>query len=341
MKNIVVLRLSSMGDVLLTLPVIHGVLSLNPDLQIIFVTRKRFVPYFSEIDRLIAIPFDPSGKHQGFPGLWKLFREIRHYRFSKVVDLHGIIRTWYLDSLFLLTGSRVYRINKHRNLRSKILKDNSLNVSVPHATDRYLDVFLKAGFKGEISKVAFVSLPDIPESKKPINGVVRIGIAPISKHRPKNWALNYVADLIGLLQQRYSAEIHLFGGLDDQWTLNSLSGTNIFNHAGVLDPLDEVSFIKTLDVFVSMDSANMHLASLVGVPVVSIWGATDPKLGFAPLYQPDGNALYADPSQVECRPCSVFGEIPCQRTKAPMICMKSIRPEQVSNKISEILHLPE
>ncbi|TSA33711.1 MAG: lipopolysaccharide heptosyltransferase family protein, partial [Porphyromonadaceae bacterium] len=137
MKSILVLRLSSMGDVLLTLPVMLGILSSNPDLQLVFVTRKKFIPYFSGIDRLIVIPFDPDGPHKGLPGLWRLFREIRRYPFSSVVDLHGILRTWLLDALFLLTGCRIYRIRKHRKLRRKILKHKKAGMSVPPTVIRY------------------------------------------------------------------------------------------------------------------------------------------------------------------------------------------------------------
>jgi len=341
MNSILVLRLSSMGDVLLTLPVMLGILSNNPDLQLVFVTRKKFIPYFSGIDRLIVIPFDPEGLHKGLPGLWRLFRDIRRYPLRSVVDLHGILRTWLLDAFFLLTGCRIYRIRKHRKLRRKILKHKKDGMSVPHTVTRYLKVFEKAGLTGKVSGSAFPSTNDPTPIASTNIDVIRIGIAPISKHRTKNWGLKNVWELISLLRLKYSVEIHLFGGLEDQPVLNSLAGPDVFNDAGFIDPLDEISLIRTMDLFVSMDSANMHLAALAGVATVSIWGATDPRLGFAPLYQPDEYALYADPTDVVCRPCSVYGEIPCRRSDAPMICMNSIKPEQVLNKIIEILLLAD
>jgi ADP-heptose:LPS heptosyltransferase len=258
-----------------------------------------------------------------------------------VLDLHGVLRTNLLDALFLLTGCRIYRIRKHRKLRRKILKHKKAGLGVPHAVIRYLRVFEKAGLTGKISGSAFPPT-DHPARIARINKEeIRIGIAPISKHKTKNWGLNNVSKLISLLRLKYPVEIHLFGGPEDQPALDSLSGPDVFNHAGVFGPLDEISLIQKMDVFISMDSANMHLASLAGVATVSVWGATDPSLGFSPLHQPDDYSLYSDPADVFCRPCSVYGEIPCKRTDAPMICMNSIKPGKVLNKISEILLLSD
>lgn len=341
MKRILVLRLSSMGDVLLTLPVMKGVLSCNTDLELVFVTRNKFTPYFAGIDRLIVVPFDPEKAHGGIPGLLRLFKELRCYHFTKVVDLHGVLRTHFLDTLFIFAGCRIYRIRKHRKLRRKVLKNKKINISVPATVTRYLSAFGKAGLTGTVSVSAFPAADSPTGIAGTHKNVIRIGIAPVSKHSTKNWGINPVSELIRLIRFKHPAEIHLFGGPEDQQTLNTLSGPGIINHAGLLHPMDEVSWIRTMDVFVSMDSANMHLAALAGVSTVSIWGATDPRLGFAPLHQPSGNSLFADPDQAVCRPCSVFGEIPCRRSDAPMICMNSIKPEKVMEKIDEILLLSD
>jgi ADP-heptose:LPS heptosyltransferase len=337
MKSILVIRLSSMGDVLLTIPVIRGVLSSNPGLVMTLVTRSIFAPYFDGIDRLSLIPFEPEGRHRGLAGLYTLIREIRRHSFRSVIDLHGIIRTWIIDGILMLSGHRIYRVGKHRSLRRKIVKGRQLDLRVPHTVDRYLAVFEKAGFTGHISGDAFPA----PAGETKIPGdartVLRIGIAPVSKHETKNWGIQRVRDLMHLVSETYHAEFHLFGGPSDRPVLETLSGSTVVNHAGMNDPQGEMALIRNLDLFITMDSANMHLASLLGIPTISVWGATDPRLGFAPLNQPDENAIYADPGDVYCRPCSVYGEIPCKRTDAPMICMETITPDMVLNKISKIL----
>jgi ADP-heptose:LPS heptosyltransferase len=339
MKRILVLRLSSMGDVLLTLPVIRGVLQDNPDVQIVMVTRYKFANFFSGIDRLVVLPFHPDGVHHGLSGLLKLFREIRQYRYCCAIDLHSILRTWILDVMLMFTGLRVYRVKKYRKLRRKILSRKNHGLMMPHTVARYLRVFEKAGLTGKIWESGFPPEVDKIRSGSLSKSTIRIGIAPVSKHITKNWGLRNVSHLISMLRSQYSVEIHLFGGIEDQSVLDSLSGQAVVNHAGYINPDDELSTIRLMDVFVSMDSANMHLASLAGVPTISIWGATDPSLGFAPVGQPDEYALRADPADVFCRPCSVYGEIPCRRTDFPMICMESIKPEQVLDKIKEILLL--
>jgi ADP-heptose:LPS heptosyltransferase len=328
-----------MGDVLLTLPVLRGVLRRNPSVELVFVTRKKFAPYFEGIDRLIAIPFDPEIKHKGLIGLLRLFIEIRKYSFRQVVDLHGILRTHVLDVLLLLAGCRISKIRKYRRVRQQVLKNKLKDDRVLHTTERYLEVFEKAGLKGEVGTNNFRLNPVHSQFTGTKSDMVKIGIAPLSKHSTKNWGLNNIAELIRLLRLRYLVEIHLFGGKEDYQLLNALAGQGVLNHAGNLGSTDEVNLISTMNVFVSMDSANMHLASLLGVPTVSVWGATDPVLGFAPLFQPDSYAIRASSKEVICRPCSVYGEKPCKRTDSPMICMNSIKPEVVVNKIKEILIL--
>jgi ADP-heptose:LPS heptosyltransferase len=326
-----------MGDVLLTLPVMRSVLREQPDLSILFVTRKKFAPYFRGIERLEVIPFDPEGDHRGISGLFRLFRELRRRTFGAVIDLHSILRTWILGGLLFASGHPVYRVSKHRRVRRKVLSRSVAGLAVRHTVLRYSDVFLKAGIRSSVDGPVFEGAGRAPATGVAVEPRLRIGIAPVSKHQTKNWGLNRTAELIELILNDIHAEIFLFGGKEDQHDLDIICGPDVHNQAGRTDLTTELELICSLDLFVSMDSANMHLAALAGVPVVSIWGATDPSLGFAPLNQPETNSIYADPERVTCRPCSVYGEIPCHRTDSPMLCMTSISPERVLAKIKEIL----
>ena len=87
-----------------------------------------------------------------------------------------------------------------------------------------------------------------------------------------------------------------------------------------------------LDVMVSMDSANMHMASLVNIPVVSIWGATHPLAGFMGYHQSLDNAVQTD---MDCRPCSIYGQKPCQF--GDYRCMMAITPQMIVEKIANVL----
>ena len=103
--------------------------------------------------------------------------------------------------------------------------------------------------------------------------------------------------------------------------------------AGRLKLEQELALMSHLDVMVSMDSANMHLASLAGTPVVSVWGATHPLAGFLGWRQRTEDCVQAD--GLDCRPCSVFGNKPCLR--GDYACLASLSPELVAAKIERIL----
>ena len=96
---------------------------------------------------------------------------------------------------------------------------------------------------------------------------------------------------------------------------------------------EELSLIYQLDVMISMDSANMHLASLVNTPVVSIWGATHPYAGFMGWNQRIDNAVQID---LPCRPCSIYGKKPCYRND--FACMNQITPETIVEKVNHIIN---
>ena len=101
---------------------------------------------------------------------------------------------------------------------------------------------------------------------------------------------------------------------------------------GKLNMRTELNLMRHLDVMLSMDSANMHLASLVNIPVVSIWGATHPYAGFMGWKQLPVNTVQLD---LSCRPCSVYGQKPCWR--GDYACLRDIKPEQVIAKIEGIV----
>jgi ADP-heptose:LPS heptosyltransferase len=96
----------------------------------------------------------------------------------------------------------------------------------------------------------------------------------------------------------------------------------------------ELILMSHLNVMLSMDSANMHLASLTDTPVVSIWGATHPYAGFLGWNQPQENILQVD--DLDCRPCSIYGQKPCLR--GDYACMNQITPDQVVRRISDIIN---
>ena len=132
------------------------------------------------------------------------------------------------------------------------------------------------------------------------------------------------------------SRIFLFGGGEKereifrQWCHSFPQCTSVPEHLAGL--YKELVLMSHLNVMVSMDSANMHLASLVATPVVSVWGATHPYAGFMGWHQPADHAVQAD---LPCRPCSIYGNKPC--LFGNYTCLKTITPELIFDKIEKIL----
>ena len=129
-------------------------------------------------------------------------------------------------------------------------------------------------------------------------------------------------------------EVVLFGSKDEAPVLERWARhyRGVSSMAGRLPFAEELEVIRGLSLMVSMDSANMHFASAVGVPVVSIWGATHPDFGFYGFGQDRANALCAD---LPCQPCSAYGSKPCRY--GDRRCMAAITPEMVLGKIEAML----
>ena len=162
-----------------------------------------------------------------------------------------------------------------------------------------------------------------------------IGISPFAAHVGKIYPLSKQEQVISLLSERKNTKILLFGGgakeieVLAKWERQY---PNVISTAGKLTLNSELALMSHLDVMLSMDSANMHLASLVNIPVVSIWGATHPYAGFMGWKQLPDNAVQVD---LPCRPCSIFGNKPCWRKD--YACLQGITPEMVVHRIEQVI----
>ncbi len=344
-KRILILRFGAFGDVTMTIPVIASFLKAYPDKEIVFVSRDFAAGLVEPFDQIKFFLFEPSSKHRGIKGLWRLFCDLRtHFgSFDCVLDLHNVLRTKILTLLFRIKGIPVYKINKGRSEKKALTrKSNKVFKPLKSTFERYQDVFLKAGMHFSINGFngSHVFIRDgiaLPHSgfnsPRP-----KIGVAPFAGHPWKAWPEKYVKELIVQLANKgYS--VFLFGGKGkeqeklEEWS--QLAG-NVYCLAGVLSLQEELTAMSLLDVMVSMDSANMHLARLVNTKVVSLWGATHPYAGFYGYEMPESWAVQID---LDCRPCSVFGNKSCHR--GDFACMNGITISMVLNKIDSIIQRME
>ena len=334
MKRLLIFRFSAMGDVAMTVPVIHAVAKAYPDLQIMIVSRLAFQPFFEKLPANISFfAADLSGKHKGIRGLYRLFRELGSMKFDAVADLHAVLRTFFLRFCFRLTGIRVEHIRKGRKEKKALTGSrNKIRGPLTGTCERYAEVFKKLGldFRLTFTDIFETEKPDC-STFLPYTGEKQndrwIGIAPFAKHKGKMYPLHLMEEVVAGLSQNTHTRLFLFGGgkyeteFLQKWEKKFLNTTTV---AGKLKLKGELALISQLDLMISMDSANMHMASLTHTPVISIWGATHPWGGFMGWNQSAQNVIQLD---LPCRPCSIFGHKPCLRKD--YACMTQISPKAI------------
>jgi len=341
MAKVLITRISSFGDVAMLVPVVFSVAARYPQDRFVVLTRKAFAPLFENLGfNIHAITFDKR-KHDGLGGTMRLLFKVGGYGFSHVADVHDVLRTKVLRKWMLILGKKVRHIDKGRGEKQDMISSKRVTPPLIPTANRYMDVFQKLGFEAEMvfknffefDEKSFYSLRTIVTEKKG----KWVGVAPFSKHKEKIYPLDRTEDIVRTLSEDTEVSIFLFGaGANEKKILDSWEKKypRVICVSGKVNLMNELLLISYLDVMLSMDSANMHLASLVETPVVSIWGATHPSLGFYGFGQKEEDAIQ---TSIECRPCSVYGEIPCVR--GDCACLTRIKKEVVLDRIYSYLKI--
>jgi len=334
MATTLVIRLSSLGDVAIMVPVLYSVAIKHPDDHFLLLTQNTFQSLFvNKPSNLAVFPVYTKGKHKGIQGIIRLLRELSpiiQIKEAKIADLHGVIRSFLMDGYFRLKGCPVGIINKGRGEKRKLVRrKHKIMQPLKASLNRYREVFTRLGYD---SSLCFTGL----FSEKPIKEQIRIGIAPFAKHRGKAYPLEQMEKVVRQLTELPNLQITLWGGKEENKPLELWAEKyrNVTSVAGQLSLQDELFLMNQMDLMVCMDSANMHLASLVNTPAVSIWGATHPYAGFYGFNQDESNIVQTD---LPCRPCSIFGNKPCYR--GDYACLKQITPEMIVEKIN-LINIP-
>lgn len=333
-KHILVLRFSAMGDVAIIVPVLLALLNQNKGLKVTVVTRPFFEPIFKEIPNVSVFTPDFKGKHKGIPGLYRLSRALLKLDFDAIADLHNVLRTKIIK--VFLFNKRALTIDKGRQEKKALTTRNIFKPLKP-TTARYAEVFKALGCNVDLSNPIVLSKPSLDIKAKVFlgkNGVCNIGIAPFAAHKGKMYPLSLMEEVISQLAEDYN--IILFGGGQREIEiLNTLeeSYNNVSSVAGKLSFKDELALISNMDLMLSMDSGNGHLAAMYGVKVVTVWGVTHPYAGFEPFNQPESYALTADRDKFPLIPTSVYGN---KYPRGYEDAAASVSPQQIVEKITSI-----
>ena len=341
--RILIIRFSSIGDIVLTSPVTRHLRKIYPKAELDYLTKTEYAPLAQ------ALPgFDHVVSFEIPNGIWALSARLRRKSYDLVVDLHGSIRSRLVT--LLTNGNQVVRYNKQRVARIALIASNRNKRSweINHTVDRYLDIINKLG-DGEILPIAKTYLSEIDRLpqlivKKSIsieimNSLTKagiksessiVGIAPSASHSTKRWRPDYFAIVADYLVEVHGMTILLLGGADDSIVTKkvvSAMKTSALNWFGRTNLLQLAAAIKQCRILISNDSGPMHIATAVGTPALGIFGSTHPQLGFAPLGPQDTMVSLNLP----CSPCSLHGDRVCRfGTQA---CLEDLSPQHIINEI--------
>ena len=347
-EHILIIRFSALGDVAMAVPVVYSLAHQYPNVRITVLSRAFARSLFENLAPNVGfMEADLKREYHGIKGLNALYRRLTAKQFTAVADLHNVLRSEFLRVRFNIGRYKVAHIDKHRKGRRRLTSIvNKFMEQQPSSFQNYADVLARLGYP---VKMDFRSI--FPEeggdlNLLPLEAISQqltansqlIGIAPFAAHEGKIYPLSRMQQVLEKVIALYpEARILLFGKgeqedkLFTQWCEQFKQCVHVSNEVETL--YQELILMSHLDVMVSMDSANMHLASLVAIPVVSIWGATHPYAGFMGWNQDPDNVIQVP---LECRPCSIYGQKPCMR--GDYACMNNIAPETIVERIEHVLN---
>lgn len=334
-----------MGDVVLLVPVIKSFIAANPDVEVTVVTRPKFAPFFYDMERVVVFPADVDYTYNGIFGMRDLFRTlIRKADYDLVIDMHDHIRTLFLRTLFKIFGTEVIVFNKGRQEKKAFSrKENKIVDPLPHTVERYKKAFEKAGFAFQMLPPPYFNLNAAIQAaaaewlaKKNLTKKEKwIGIAPFAMHASKIWPLENFAAVMEQILAKTPAKFFMFGGGAREVKYFESLKARFPEHCEVVaDQLkirQEIAVMQRLDLMLCVDSSNMHLAALAGVPLLSVWGGTHPGVGFGPYGRGEESLVQISRTELPCRPCSVYGRETCYVGGFP--CLTRITTEHLAEKI--------
>lgn len=343
MANILAIRFSALGDIVMTIPALCSFAKRYPQDHVTLLSRSYVAPLFSlSLPENIHFRGVNLDNYKGLAGLTHLYGELRSEGYDAVADLHDVLRTMFLRFMFSQQGLPVAVIDKGRSEKRHLVsgKDKE-HRPLTSSVERYALTFAELGYPFTVERPQlFPQSGGDVTAFLPVTGVKGtdrwIGVAPFAQHEGKIYPLERMARVIDLLQAHSGVKIFLFGAGSRErgWcgALQDKYSGKVVSMVGRSGLAQELALMSHLDVMLTMDSANMHLASLAGVPVVALWGATHPDMGFSGLQMPGSVNLQAD---MDCRPCSIFGNKKCSRPVA-YECMLRLEPDLIAMTVMNV-----
>lgn len=338
-QKILVIRLSSLGDILLTSPVVRCLKMKYPASQIDFLIKSEYADLYRFNPNVTTLrELSGGGKIE----LRSIKEKIRSTRYDIIVDLHNSLRSRYLR---FFSMSRYTKVIKKKIFKRLLLVKFGIDLfdDLDHVIGRYFETVKNFGVKddgkgpemfipGEVSEIAANMTAGLNlDQHKHV-----FGFAPSARHFTKIWPAERFVDLGVELTKEFQAKIIIFGGKEEKdycedisQMIKSKSGHNsAVNYAGKLNLLETAAVLDRCDQVITNDSGVMHMAAARKRKTVAIFGSTVRHLGFAPA---GTEHVIVESSGVKCRPCSHIGKDHCP--KGHFNCMKEISVDKVRGAV--------
>ena len=308
-----IIRLETLGNVAMTVPVIASLSRLYPDDQFIVASKKSLSAMFASMPN---VEFYEVDNHLNWKDIIPLWHSLRN-RIDCVIDLQNTSKTRFLDLLLQLSGKRITRIHTGRIPKQWICMSGGKGKKpLKSEFQRYADTFRRAGLQTDNQFTAIGINAEAAYNVQQRFGSKQgkwVGLAPFAKYRSNMLPYRVTKELIQRLTSDPNTRVFLFGAGEiecemlRQWATVFKQTESI---AGILPLEEELELMRRLDVMICMDSANQHLSSLVGLRAISIWCATHPMIGFAGWKQKEQDII--DRDDLRCRPCTCHGTNHCK-----------------------------
>jgi len=337
-KKILIIRLSSLGDVILTTPLVKSLRQIYTDSQIDFCTKAEYAEILMHnpnINNIIE-----ADNNLTFRGLRLLKKRLKPEKYDLVIDAHNKLNTFYLR-LFL--GGKTLKFKKY-SLRKFLLVNFKINLmkNLPPIAHRYMNMLIPLISEVPINQGVLPELYSYLISSEKVDELIKsispnkqlICIVPSSKHFTKT----YPAELFSELINKFDKNKYFFlltGKGNDKTNIElikSKTGENVIDLCDKFDLLELYELMQRCSLIISGDTGPMHLAEAAGVPLIMLAGSSVKEFGFFPLSK---NAVILENNKLNCRPCSHIGRESCP--KGHFKCMNDISPEEIKNAAESLL----
>ncbi|MCF7857696.1 MAG: lipopolysaccharide heptosyltransferase II [Candidatus Cloacimonetes bacterium] len=325
MKKILIIRLSSLGDIVLTQSAVQAIRDEYPQAQIHYLTKKEYAPIIEMFNCVDQIHYWEKKR--------SLLIQLRKIRFDLTIDLHSKFNTLIIKCA--VNAKKTITYKKQHWLRLKIVKKLT-NRTISSTVELYFSVLRKLQIEAKVfaPRLYLSGSFELPEPSSKLTEKKMIGLFPGALHNTKQYPIQKFAEFIDSVPAEWNCEFVIFGSdkekqIADQ--LEFITKTKLIDLCGQLDLIKLINVISKLDVVITNDSGPMHIAAALSRPQIAIFCSTHPKLGFKPLNK---NAITLS-SDISCQPCSLHGNKACPLKHYN--CMKEITPSQILDSLEYIL----